>query len=79
MDNKKQIEKLRDNAELVQAAYGYFDCVGNKFDIKNEDKFATLENILNITYKDSKIIDEWRFRVGTLKRRLCPASSTKIL
>ena len=77
MGSKKQIEKLRDNAELAQAAYGYFDCVGNKFDIKNEDKFAALENILDITYKDSKIIDEWGFRVGTLNGDFAPLQAKR--
>ncbi|EIE2823214.1 hypothetical protein LC526_000997 [Campylobacter jejuni] len=37
MDNKQQINKLRDMAELAQASYGYFHYVDNKFDIKDED------------------------------------------
>ena len=28
MTSKEQIEKLRDNAELAWASYGYFDLVG---------------------------------------------------
>ena len=28
MINKEQIKKLRDNAELAWAAYGYYDLVG---------------------------------------------------
>ncbi|WP_252366235.1 hypothetical protein [Campylobacter jejuni] len=58
MDNKQQINKLRDMAELAQASYGYFHYVDNKFDIKDEDKIVTFENVLDITYKNSKIIDE---------------------
>ncbi|GAB0173120.1 hypothetical protein [Helicobacter trogontum] len=36
MQNKILISKLRDNAELAQAAYGYFDLIGKK--IKNDEK-----------------------------------------
>ncbi|MBD5164690.1 hypothetical protein [Helicobacter sp.] len=56
MDNKQQVDKLRDNAELAWASYGYFHCVGNKFDIKDENKIVSLENVLDITYKNSKIL-----------------------
>ena len=28
MNNKRQIEKLRDNAELAMAAYGYYHLIG---------------------------------------------------
>lgn len=30
MENKEQIKKLRDNAELAMASYGYFNLVGKK-------------------------------------------------
>ncbi|EIB61923.1 hypothetical protein [Campylobacter jejuni] len=49
MDNKQQINKLRDMAELAQASYGYFHYADNKFDIKDEDKIVTFENVLDIT------------------------------
>ncbi|EJQ9705224.1 hypothetical protein NZT72_001676 [Campylobacter jejuni] len=39
-------------AELAQASYGYFHYVDNKFDIKDEDKIVTFENVLDITYKN---------------------------
>ncbi|ECR3144036.1 hypothetical protein F1P02_08525, partial [Campylobacter coli] len=61
MDNKQQINILRDMAELAQASYGYF-----QFDIKDEDKIVTFENVLDITYKNSKIIDERGFKIGKL-------------
>lgn len=34
MNNKMLINKLKDNAELAQAAYGYFHLIGKKFDDK---------------------------------------------
>lgn len=57
MNNKQQINKLRDNAELAMAAYGYFHLIGKK--IKNdEEKYGdkankpiTLHDILDSTYK----------------------------
>ncbi|XAK36794.1 hypothetical protein AAH951_04010 [Campylobacter coli] len=72
MDNKQQINKLRDMAELAQASYGYFHYVDNKFDIKDEDKIVTFEDVLDITYKNSKIIDEREFKIGTLKGDFSP-------
>ncbi|WP_394964545.1 hypothetical protein [uncultured Helicobacter sp.] len=71
MDNKQQIQKLRNNAELAWASYGYFHCVGYKFDI-NDDRVVTLENILDITYKNFKIVDEKGFRIATLKGDFSP-------
>lgn len=57
MTNKEQIKKLRDNAELAMAAYGYFHLVGKKFDNKDEyndrkNTEITLHDILDMTYKD---------------------------
>ncbi|ECX4330645.1 DUF2974 domain-containing protein [Campylobacter jejuni] len=72
MDNKQQINKLRDMAELAQASYGYFHYVDNKFDIKDEDKIITFENVLDITYKNSKIIDERGFKIGKLDGDFSP-------
>lgn len=43
MTNKEQIKKLRDNAELAMAAYGYFHLVGKKFD--NKDKYNDRKKI----------------------------------
>ena len=57
MNNKQQIQKLRDNAELAMASYGYFHLIGKKF--KNDSIYKgrenteiTLHDILDITYKD---------------------------
>ena len=55
MQNKILINKLRNNAELAMAAYGYFNLMGKKF--HNESKtrkgdFITLHDILDSTYKD---------------------------
>ncbi|HHS6736335.1 TPA: lipase family protein [Campylobacter jejuni] len=72
MDNKQQINKLRDMAELAQASYGYFHYADNKFDIKDEDKIVTFENVLDITYKNSKIIDERGFKIGKLDGDFSP-------
>ncbi|EMZ42373.1 hypothetical protein C826_00003, partial [Helicobacter bilis WiWa] len=75
MDNKQQVDKLRDNAELAWASYGYFHCVGNKFDIKDENKIVSLENVLDITYKNSKIIDEKGFKLGALDGDFTPTQA----
>ena len=56
-NNKQQIQKLRDMAELAWASYGYYDLIGKK--IKNDrekygdkaDKPITLHDILDSTYK----------------------------
>lgn len=55
MPNRVIVNKLRDNSELAQAAYGYFHLVGKKFknDEKHEDrenKEITQTDILDITY-----------------------------
>ncbi len=56
MTNKEQIKKLRDNAELAMANYGYFNLVGKKFDNKDEyndrkNTEITQTDILDVTYK----------------------------
>ena len=78
MDNKQQINKLMDMAELAWANYGYFHCVDNKFDIKDEDKIVTFEDVLNITYKNSKIIDERGFKIGKLKGDFSPLQAKRL-
>jgi len=57
MNNKEQIKKLKDNAELAWASYGYYDLMGKKFANEKaykgkENTEITLHNILDITYKD---------------------------
>ena len=59
MQNKILINKIKNNAELAQAAYGYFGLVDKKFDNKEEYKdrkgdFITLHDILDSTYNGYK-------------------------
>ncbi|MDY5184796.1 hypothetical protein [Helicobacter trogontum] len=56
MTNKQQIKKLRDNAELAWASYGYFDLVGKKFDIKDE-RIKNSPRIDNLTITQTDILD----------------------
>ena len=37
MSNKQQIQKLRDNAELAMAAYGYFHLANPKYDFNKDN------------------------------------------
>ena len=39
MNNIKQIQKIAENAELAQVAYGYFDLRGQKFEKEVVEKF----------------------------------------
>ena len=41
MTNKQQIQKLRDNAELAMASYGYYDLIGKK--IENDRKSMVIK------------------------------------
>ena len=65
MTNKQQIQKLRDNAELAWAAYGYFHFANPDYKpdgcgirirknwmifIKNNKRIPTPSDILNIEY-----------------------------
>ena len=60
IQNKILINKLKNNAELAQAAYGYFHLVGKKFKDEEQypddkrDKPITLHDILDSTYKGHK-------------------------
>ncbi len=38
MNNKEQIKKLRDNAELAWASYGYFDFIDKQYSFDEKDK-----------------------------------------
>lgn len=61
MSNKQQIQKLRDNAELAMAAYGYFHFIGKKFKDKKDEQgnllTITHTGILDLTYKGCKVKD----------------------
>ena len=74
MDNRRQIQNLKDYAELAWASYGYFECIGNRFD-KEKDKFVSIANVLDIQYKDLKIIDEKGFKIATLKGDFTPTQA----
>lgn len=54
MQNKILISKLRDNAELAQAAYGYYDLIGKKFRDRQDEQgnalAITLHDILDSVY-----------------------------
>ena len=55
MNNKQQVNKLKDYAELAWASYGYFHLIGKKFDDKRnktkENRIIALADILDYTYK----------------------------
>ncbi|WP_289748975.1 hypothetical protein, partial [Helicobacter bilis] len=76
MDNSHQIRNLKNKAELAMASYGYFECIGNRFD-KDKDKFVSIVNVLDIQYRDSKIIDEKGFKIGTLKGDFSPTQAKR--
>ncbi|RDU59241.1 hypothetical protein CQA53_11575, partial [Helicobacter didelphidarum] len=82
MTNKETIKKLRDNAELAWASYGYFDLIGKKFkdrkDDKNEPLSITQTDILDITYnkyiavKPNPHKQDDEIQVGKLKGEFSP-------
>ncbi|RDU58746.1 hypothetical protein CQA53_11940, partial [Helicobacter didelphidarum] len=87
MTNKQQIQKLRDNAELAWASYGYFHLVGKKFDAKDEriknspridNLTITHTDILDITYNKYIAVElnphkqDDEIQVGTLKGEFSP-------
>lgn len=80
MSNKEQIEKLRDNAELAWASYGYFHLINKKFE--KDDKYGdkrgvktTLADMLNIDYKGYEVVDTNNETVGTLKGDFTPTQT----
>lgn len=83
MNNKQQIQKLRDNAELAMASYGYFHLIGKK--IKNdEDEYGdkankpiTLHDILDITYKDYETQDSTFSNTLKLKGDFAPTQAKR--
>ena len=82
MKNKILINKLKDNAELAMAAYGYFHLIGKKIENDREkygdkaDKPITLHDILDSTYKGYIVMgkDRWEqdIELGTLKGDFSP-------
>lgn len=83
MTNKQMISKLKDNTELAQAAYGYFDLIGKRF--KNDekkygdkvDKPITLHDILDITYKDYETQDSTFANTLKLKGDMTPTQAKR--
>ena len=86
MDNKTIISRLKDNADLAWASYGYFDLVGNKFDKEttqklkiDKDHIITQKDILDITYKNCVAIKKDVFgkpeKIGTLKGDFTPTQA----
>ena len=69
MKNKILINKLKDNAELAMAAYGYFHFLGKQFKdddletLKRENNsIITSTDVLDITYKGYEVKDTgWVF------------------
>ena len=84
MNNKILINKMRDNAELAQAAYGYFHFIGKEFegeDIKNTNRknnpTITFYDILDLTYKDYKVKDTGLIFDDTLKGDFAPTQAKR--
>ena len=74
MTNKEQIKKLRDNAELAMASYGYFHLVGKS--IKKDNKIVkeaiTQTDILDVTYNGYKVKDTGLIFDDELKGDMTP-------
>ena len=82
MTNKEQIEKLKDNAELAWASYGYFDLVGKEFETKatkqvgrEKNPTITLTDILNMDYKGYETSDSTFFNTHELKGDFSPTQA----
>ena len=79
MKNKEMINKLKDNAELAQAAYGYYDLIGKKFgEIANnkykyrEFKDITLIDVMNVEYYNYETQDSTFSNTLKLKGDMTP-------
>ena len=73
MTNKERIDKLKDNAELTRASYGYFHLKGKKFEEETIEKLnrkntstIILTDILNMDYKGYKTDDSTFFNTYKL-------------
>ncbi|TLD96248.1 hypothetical protein LS80_008675, partial [Helicobacter trogontum] len=81
MTNKERIKKLRDNAELAMASYGYFHLVGKKFHKKSKTRqkdTITQTDILDLTYKEYIAVEsnphksDDEIKIGTLDGDFSP-------
>ncbi|MGX3044655.1 lipase family protein [Helicobacter sp. T3_23-1056] len=84
MTNKERIERLRDNAELAWASYGYFHLKGKKFEEKAVKKFnrkdtpiITLTDILNMDYNGYKTDDSTFFNTHELEGDFTPTQAKR--
>ena len=90
MQNKILISKLRDNAELAQAAYGYFHLIGKRFEsekIRNTKRestpIITPTDILDLTYNKHIAVEsnphkpDDEIKVGTLKDDFTPTQAKR--
>ena len=86
MTNKERIKKLRDNAELAMASYGYFHLVGKKFHKKSKTRqkdTITQTDILDLTYKEYIAVEsnphkpDDEIKVGTLDGDFSPLQSKR--
>lgn len=82
MDNRRQIQNLKDYAELAWASYGYFDLIEKKFniqDIENTDRKSnptiTLHDILDSTYYGYETEDSSFFDTLKLKGDFTPTQA----
>ncbi|WP_369608031.1 hypothetical protein, partial [Helicobacter trogontum] len=89
MKNKTLINKLKDNAELAMAAYGYFHLIGKKIENDREkygdkkNKPITQTDILDMTYNKHiavesnphKLDDE--IKVGKLGGDMTPTQAKR--
>jgi len=79
MENKQQIQKLRDYAELAMSAYGYFHLVGKKFNDNDLKKTKIAHNptiaytdILDLTYRGYETADSTFFNPEKLDGDFSP-------
>ena len=81
MNNKILINKMRDNAELAQAAYGYFHFIGKKFKDKKDEQgnllTITHTGILDLTYKGCKVKDTGLIFDDKLKGDFAPTQAKR--
>ncbi|WP_258865037.1 hypothetical protein [Helicobacter sp. MIT 14-3879] len=81
MKNKEMINKLKENAELAWASYGYYDLIGKKFKDK-KDKYGnlltiTLHDIMDATYFDYETQDSTFFNTFKLKGDMTPTQAKR--
>ena len=88
MSNKNLIDKLKNNAELAWASYGYFDLAYKSFDKdilekieRKENPTTTYQDVLNVKYKNCKAIglNRWGKEepIGTLKGDFSPTQAKR--